>query len=99
MLPSTIKTAPIEIVKTNASQHGGQAAGEVLHRSQSLPPGNEFEPKSKFEQDPGECSTASAGVLFSAAERYRQTNGLEIFLKCVWLAVAAIHERSVTSRL
>ena len=33
MLPSTIKTEPIEIVKTTASEHGSQAAGEVLHRS------------------------------------------------------------------
>jgi hypothetical protein len=28
MLPSTIKTAPIEMVKTKASQYGGQAAGK-----------------------------------------------------------------------
>jgi hypothetical protein len=66
MLPSTIKTAPLEIVKSEASQHGGPAAGEVLHRS-------------------------LRDVLFSAAEWYRQKNVFEIFLKCVWLAVAAIH--------
>jgi hypothetical protein len=48
---------------------------------------------------PANAQPPQRGVLFSAAERYRQTNLLEIFLKCVWLAVAAIHERSVTSRL
>jgi len=31
------------------------------------------------------------GVVFSAAERYRWKNALEIALKCIWLAVAAIH--------
>jgi hypothetical protein len=63
MLPSPIKTAPIEIVKTKASRHGGQAAGEVLiERSLSLR--QRVRTQEHLERDPGGCSTASAGRPF-----------------------------------
>jgi len=86
MLRSDIKPAPIEIAKTKASQTGGYAAEEVLHRSRSLPPGDGFGPKSIFERDPGECSTASAGRRFfrsrAVSLENRPWNRLKMRLAC-----------------
>ena len=52
------------------------------------------DPKAQLNGIPANAQRPRRGVVFSVAERYREKNALEIASKCVWLAVAAIRERS-----
>jgi len=89
MLPSTIKTAPFEVVKTKPANAAVRQRKCFIDRN-LLPPGNGSDPGAHLNEIPAKAQPPRHGVFLLQPSGIRQENVLEIFSKFVWLAATRI---------